>query len=125
MLTLDIAFFPHIFDLIYESADFGALLRLRLTCRALRKRIDDDWGHLKWTITAKETTEVLNKRDRLVSCDSPLLRLTFAIDHVDDSELDTGGAFPAHLRPEIVRFVKPRVTSLTEHAETIIFLDPE
>lgn len=125
MPTLDIAFFPHIFDLIYESADFRALLLLRLTCRALRKRIDDDWGHLQWTITAEETTEVVNKRGGLVPCDSPCLRLTFAIDHVDDSELETGGAFPAHLRPEIVRFVEPSVTSLTEHAGTIIFLDPE
>lgn len=51
MVAIDIAFFPHIFDTIFKAADFHALLRLRTTCRALRDRINDEWGYLTWFIT--------------------------------------------------------------------------
>ena len=47
MIAMDIAFFPQIFDTVFEAADFQELLRLRLTCRALRVRVDEEWRHLQ------------------------------------------------------------------------------
>lgn len=94
MATIDAAHFPHIIDSIVEYAEFEALLCLRLTCRALYKRIDDEWAHLQWNIACERNRPyyrtpdvVYNKRGSLMPEDSPCLRLTKVVD-LNDLDLD-------------------------------------
>lgn len=124
MTTIDIAFFPHIFDLIYQAADFQALLRLRLTCRALRDRIDDDWGYLRVHLSYEEPPEIVNRRGVVVPHDSASLRLTFALDILGTG---SGDVFELsnHLQPEVVRILKFNFVALTSRAKTIILADED
>lgn len=126
MTTIDIAFFPHIFDLIYEAADFRALLRLRLTCRALRDRINDEWGHLTWFLPEKGQAQAVNHRGVVVPCNSPCLSFTSVLDVVcEGGRRSESSQLREHLQPEIIRFNQVAYTPLTEYAKTIIFLDEE
>lgn len=38
--TLDLSFYPHVVDAIFNTADCAALLALRRTCRSYRRRVD-------------------------------------------------------------------------------------
>lgn len=118
MTTIDIAYFPHIFDF----AEAEALLLLRLTCRRLRKRVDNEWRHLKWFVPWRKPVEVFNERGVKMSSDSPCLRLTKVLDISCEDGLADGPPFPDHLRPQIIRFLDVAFTPITSHAKTIIFL---
>lgn len=117
MVTLDMAYFPHIFDSIFEFAEAEALLLLRLTCRRLRKRVDNEWRHLKWFVPWRKPVEVFNERGVKMFSDSPCLRLTKVLGISCEDGLADGPPFPDHLRPQIIRFLDVAFTPITSHAK--------
>lgn len=130
MATIDAAYFPHIIDSIVEYAEFEALLCLRLACRALYKRIDDEWAHLQWNIARERkrpycrTPDVVyNKRGALMPKDSPCLRLTKVVD-LNDQDGDAWEVeIPDHFRPEIIRFLGVGDYPMIAHAKTVMCFD--
>lgn len=126
MVTLDKAFFPHIFDTIFEFAEYEALLRLRLTCRALYARIDHEWGHIRWNVgsNGQPPDKVYNKRGALVSSRSSCLRLTKVLDLNDEFGYEPSPEVPDHLRPVIIRYLSMGDYAMSSHAETLILFNP-
>lgn len=121
MRTLDIDCFPHIFDSIFAFADFEALLLLRLTCRALRDRVEDDWGHLQWKVFSEEEV-VHNKRGVKVRTDSSCLRFTSVLDLYCEMQWATSEEVPVCLRPEVIRFDSNALWyyPMNSHAQSLI-----
>lgn len=122
MTTLDIAYFPHIFDMILLFAEFDALLRLRLTCRAVRDRVNDEWYHLQWRLPYFGFARAYSKRGS-VSPASSALRLTRVLDVSGEFEVGCGSSLtPSFLRPEIIRFLSLGEHGSTRFAKTLILL---
>lgn len=125
MLTIDIGFFPHIFDNIFDAADYEALLHLRLTCKTLRDRVNDEWSHLKWIVHLNRPNEAVNRRGVVIPGDSPCLRFTTVLDITEADDRHDVQQVPGHLRPDVIRLLDVGVTSLTASAKTIIVLDED
>lgn len=125
MVTIDIAFFPHIFDSIFEASDHNALIRLRQTCRALRSRIDDEWGHLAWLVKDDRPYAAVNRRGLIIPCDSPCLRLTTVLDICHADDWCDVNEVPSCCRPEVIRIFCLGIIPLTTCTKTIIILDQE
>ncbi|EJT53020.1 hypothetical protein A1Q2_03463 [Trichosporon asahii var. asahii CBS 8904] len=130
MTTIDIAYFPHIFDAILESADLEALLALRLTCRDIYERISDEWSYVQWNVgeehrkhLLKEPDVAYNKRGVEVPCNSPCLRLAQAVDLIDENYVPPQDDIPSFLRPEIVRCFGIWPSTVLARAKTLIFYE--
>lgn len=122
MLLTFLDTYPHIFDDIIlpflHAGDIPTLLHLRLTCRLLQRFVDSTWGHLRWEAglkwPASGSTVVFDWRGRKLTSVSPLLSLTTVLDvYVSPTNDGTPRmhreqvwrAFPAILRPQVVRVV--------------------
>lgn len=101
--------------------EFEALLRFRLTCRALRDRIDDEWGHVQWNIVwVEDVPDALsNGRGVAIPSDSPCLRLAKVVDLMDPDGFLESRQIPTYLRPEIITFDNGSYP-MTAHAKTLI-----
>lgn len=123
MKTLDIAYFPHIFDTILDFADFEAACRLRLTCRAVHKLIEEEWGHVRWNVFS-EGEVVLSKRGIQMQTDSPRLRFTSVLDLYSEEKWMTSEDMLDHdyLRPQAIRFDPHSLWyyPMNSHARTLI-----
>lgn len=126
MTSLDIAFFPHIFDTIYAFVEFEAHLLLRLTCRALRDRIDGEWERIRWNVDGEEgqSDTVYNKRGCAIPTDSPYLRLAKVLDLNGEDSDECSGEVPEYLRPEIIRVLGAGNYSMFAYAKAMIVFDP-